>query len=172
MCAGIDVDPVAHATAAAALAPLLAQPGAPTLHQLSGNYRWVVVGRMQRQQQWALPAAALPAASLAAWLSGYSAVKRVLVVCTVVAVPCHAQPHSALGAKLTLAACCCVPTTNLHSPCICSEVASLLATCPGGSLVGRVDAMLMDLGVSSMQVGGWVGWVWEGGGGDGEQLLE
>lgn len=40
MCVGIDVDPVAHATAAAALAPLLARPGAPTLHQLSGNYRY------------------------------------------------------------------------------------------------------------------------------------
>jgi 16S rRNA C1402 N4-methylase RsmH len=34
-----------------------------------------------------------------------------------------------------------------------SEVAALLEGVPGGSLVGRVDAMLMDLGVSSMQVG-------------------
>jgi 16S rRNA C1402 N4-methylase RsmH len=32
-------------------------------------------------------------------------------------------------------------------------VVSLLSGVPGGSLVGRVDAMLMDLGVSSMQVG-------------------
>ncbi|KAF8056393.1 rsmH [Scenedesmus sp. PABB004] len=35
-----------------------------------------------------------------------------------------------------------------------SDVASLLSGCdaPGGALVGRVDAMLMDLGVSSMQI--------------------
>lgn len=39
VCVGIDVDPVAHATAVAALAPLLTQPGAPMLHQLNGNYR-------------------------------------------------------------------------------------------------------------------------------------
>jgi 16S rRNA C1402 N4-methylase RsmH len=34
-------------------------------------------------------------------------------------------------------------------------VLSLLSSCAaaGGPLVGRVDAMLMDLGVSSMQVG-------------------
>jgi hypothetical protein len=36
----------------------------------------------------------------------------------------------------------------------CSEVLQLLSGCPGGSLVGQVDAMLMDLGVSSMQVRG------------------
>lgn len=35
-----------------------------------------------------------------------------------------------------------------------SEVAGLLSGCAGGSLAGRVDAMLMDLGVSSMQVNG------------------
>jgi hypothetical protein len=39
VCVGIDVDPVAHRTAAAALQPLLGQQGAPTLHQLTGNYR-------------------------------------------------------------------------------------------------------------------------------------
>lgn len=42
-CVGIDVDPTAHRTAAATLAPLLSQPGAPTLHQLTGNYRCVSV---------------------------------------------------------------------------------------------------------------------------------
>jgi 16S rRNA (cytosine1402-N4)-methyltransferase len=34
-----------------------------------------------------------------------------------------------------------------------SGVAAALESLPGGSLVGRVDALLMDLGVSSMQVG-------------------
>ncbi|WIA35005.1 hypothetical protein OEZ86_003501 [Tetradesmus obliquus] len=70
---GIDVDPVAHSIAAERLAPLLGRPGAPTLHQLRGNY---------------------------------------------------------------------------------SDVLSLLSGCAaaGGPLVGRVDAMLMDLGVSSMQL--------------------
>jgi hypothetical protein len=53
------------------------------------------------------------------------------------------------------------------SPCpslpTCSQVVSLLGGVPGGaSLVGRVDAMVMDLGVSSMQVGRG-----EGGGGGG-----
>jgi len=43
-------------------------------------------------------------------------------------------------------------TQNATKQTTPSEVQRLLSAVPSGSLVGRVDAMLMDLGVSSMQL--------------------